>query len=125
MAWALFGVNFCARECFLWEPSWRVLRSPVIFLSFDFCFHSLIPVTWNSENPRVLIKNSSLLTLKVKFGTHPFFDVSSKLFACFAIFQVFFKVFFSVVMVQNHPRSMIMECYVFSCGITYYRISLK
>ena len=42
-----FGVNFWSRDFF-----GILLEALRIFFGFDFCPHSIIPVTWNPEYPQ-------------------------------------------------------------------------
>ena len=47
LAWGFWGVNFWSRD--FWGVLLEALR---IWLGFDFCPHSIIPVTWNPEYPQ-------------------------------------------------------------------------
>ena len=47
LAWDVFGVNFWSGD-FLGV----LLEALRIFWGFDFCPHSIIPVTWNPEYPQ-------------------------------------------------------------------------
>ena len=64
-----FGVNFWSRD-FLGI----LLEALRIFLGFDFCPHSIIPVTWNPEYPQPwgegeLIQSCTLYMISMKLQT--------------------------------------------------------
>ena len=69
LAWDVFGVNFWSG--FFWGVLLEALR---IFLGFDFCPHSIIPVTWNPEYPQPwgegeLIQSCTLYMISMKLQT--------------------------------------------------------